>query len=456
MGNQVYHKKWLYYYDTATSFVVDGESYLFGQSSYSNRWFIQDLPKGQMGDQTDDGKWEFYYDTAAPFYVNGRTFLFLQKKSTGYWNIMEVLPGGIMGNQIGEDGHWHHYYNFVFPIVVDSDYLSTDNWMTDNFDLIRARKLHDIAIPGSHDAGMSKHQHCELGNACNTQTQVSDIADQLERGARYLDLRPVYLNDSEWFTGHVGHTVGLDYAGCMGQTLASTLEDIMAYLLLMKAKYGHHKELVILNFSHCYGLYNNPPLYYSGEACNDQEWSEVIDLSWEMLNLSGFMLDVPQECQPPRSCTYEQLMQGGEKGNVIFLVDTDSIKTDYSKGIINVDQFDIYNEYSNTNSFTDMRDDQYEKLRNPENHEDQQFLLSWTLTLSNDQAAKCLLLGTHKTILDLAVEADNHLMAYINKWVTEGDITKTLFPNILYVDRFGSFATRAAIYLNKHYADLQP
>jgi len=475
MGDEVSNGHWKFY-ETMTSFVVGGESYLFGQKE-SGWWFIQDLPGGTMGGETDSGSWEFYYDTAAPFSVNGKTFLFLQKKSTGYWNIMEVLPGGKMGSQVGNDGHWHHYYNFVFPMVVDSDYLSTANWMTDNFDLIGDRSLQDIAITGSHDAGMSKTQECNMGNECDTQTQISNFYDQLNHGTRFFDLRPAWLNDeksgvSGWFTGHWANS-SIGWVGCMGQSLNDALLDIKEYLVIMNGIDPNHKELVIVNFSHGYSIEHKTHVCldetvtdqcygWTGEACSDDQWKKMIDKSLE--DLSEFMLDVPTNCggYPSHilSCSYEYLMQGG--GHVIFLVDHDTIPTGYAKGVVNVADFRIYNDYSNTNSFSDMRSDQFFKLRT-EQKERELFLLSWTLTLSTDQAKGCYFGGDdhHPSIIDLAVNADNNLMRDIMLWVKEGYfndsfITKTYFPNILYVDRFGPFATRAAIYLNKNYANLKP
>ena len=454
LGPETDNGHWKFWYETGL--VTDQGGHvplLFGQKE-SGYWFIQDV-SGVMGGQTDAGSWKFYYDTVAPFYINGRTFLFLQKESTGYWNIMEVLPGGKMGSQIGPDGHWHHRFDFVFPMLVNSEYLSTVNWMTRYFDLIKDRSLNEIAIPGSHDAGMSLTQRCNGGNACDTQTQVSDFYHQLIHGTRFLDLRPVWLDDEhddefDWYTGHFGKVEILGYVGCMGQTLDNALFDIKVYLKQMHELEPNHKELVIVNFSHCYSFYINPKDIESGRECNDQEWNDMIDKSWEIL--SQFMLDVPAGCNPVL-CPYEQLMQGG--GHVIFLVDHDKIKTGYKKGIINVDQFKIYNDYSNTNNFSYMRDDQYTKLRKPANHKEKLFLLSWTLTLSEHEVKECWVKDSGK-LLDLAIDADNKLVRYIMQWVKEGNITKTYFPNIVYVDRFGPFATRAAIYLNQQYATLQP
>lgn len=66
------------------------------------------------------------------------------------------------------------------------------SWMADNLDLIGNRPLRDLCLPGSHNSGMSQiHSPTAFVNARNTQTQGVEFRDQLMRGIRWFDVRPV-------------------------------------------------------------------------------------------------------------------------------------------------------------------------------------------------------------------------------------------------------------------------
>jgi|GEM_PF-6001660 len=57
--------------------------------------------------------------------------------------------------------------------------------------------------------------------------------------------------------------------------------------------------------------------------------------------------------------------------------------------------------------------------------------------------------------MDLAELAGPKLLPEIDELLHENKLTKKIFPNVLYVDNFGSFATRAAIYLNEKWGGLE-
>ena len=140
---------------------------------------------------------------------------------------------------------------------------------------------------------------------------------------------------------------------------------------------------------------------------------------------------------------------------VLLRFETDAFSSDPLLAVFTINDFPIYNNYSNTESFSDMSSDQKEKMLDSENHDEELFLLSWTLTLSEHDAKKCSdTVDHHPNILDLAAVADGHLNAYINDWFYGNLMSQPLFPNILYVDYFRSFATRTAIFLNDVYSTL--
>jgi len=81
---------------------------------------------------------------------------------------------------------------------------SLGTWMSDHYNEIKDKKLTELSIPGSHDAGMYKVHSCSLGaRSCNAQTQHLDIAGQLHCGSRYFDFRPVFIKSTNVF--YIGH-----------------------------------------------------------------------------------------------------------------------------------------------------------------------------------------------------------------------------------------------------------
>lgn len=440
-------------------FAVGGMSYLLYLMGKEDdyQYEIISMP-GTMGGVTERGYRPEHYDlpTLATYQQNGKTYVFWQGDK--HWAIWELVPGGHIG-QFCNEGDLDTHYKFVFPLVINPVYMSLSNWMTATYDLIKDRSLHQIAIPGSHDAGMSKSYHCYWGNSCNTQTQEEDMYYQLWKGARYIDFRPVDLtpedgSGNDWYTGHWAYNSSPGWVGCMGEDIEEALYHISSYLGDMKSLYPDgHKELVIVNFSHGYWT----DVAGEGGDLSTDQWSYVINKAYDYL--SEYMLDVPPEFDFINS-SYEELMRGG--GHVIFLVHNDHIPTDWARGIINSNDFDIYNEYSDTFELEHMMNDQFNKLCTAENHKDKLFLLSWTLTLTEHQAIECSTNpDSHPTsILDLTNPALPYLLPTIlwnwDNTLVEQHITKTFFPNIIYTDNFPMSTTQAAIYLNLAYDSLEP
>ena len=100
--------------------------------------------------------------------------------------------------------------------------------------------LYQIAMPGSHDAGMYVTNDCtSLAWAEWAKTQDLSILNQLGAGARYFDLRPFSHNG----TIYVGHfNMG---QGCYGAKLQDILNDVRSFL-----SDAGSREVVFLKFSH--------------------------------------------------------------------------------------------------------------------------------------------------------------------------------------------------------------
>ncbi|WP_261953738.1 hypothetical protein [Streptomyces nigrescens] len=126
------------------------------------------------------------------------------------------------------------------------------HWMEQLRPQIGTRPLNRIAMPGSHDAGSwSIHDGsglCRSGDtydvsrvwpglaASMAHTQSRPIVDQLDAGARYIDLRLCY-QDGQWYTYHGGPLGGAFFDGPSGTGEAASLARWIT---------GHPSEVVIL------------------------------------------------------------------------------------------------------------------------------------------------------------------------------------------------------------------
>ncbi|MDE9436817.1 hypothetical protein KKI95_12985 [Xenorhabdus bovienii] len=98
----------------------------------------------------------------------------------------------------------------------------------------------------------------------------------------------------------------------------------------------------------------------------------------------------------------------------------------YGKGFFYLNDFNMYNRYSNTENLFNMGSDQFNKMHDyaPSYY----FLLSWTLTQNSIQAVTCAT-TISDSIKELANQANDALVDYLYP-----RITKTEYPNIVYID----------------------
>ena len=391
-----------------------------------------------MGSETQSGTWKpnNYYKTMMVFLFEGMDYL-IGHNTDKDWFIHHVSSYGEMDERI-QSGNWDTYYEHLFPVDFDTSYLSAHNWMERMFDEIEGfgdRKLSQIALPASHDSGMSISTGCQLkGGECNTRTQNVDIRGQLSLGARCFDIRRMVNTDesgsNNWTTGHAAKFAG-STAGCRGESKSSIVDSLNDFFADSK----HKKELVILKVSHC----ATPPGAGYDECTSDQNSTMADDLA---SRLGSHIVKTDLNL---KDMTLNEIL---DKGNIILTVkDVDSHK---SSGIFKFGT-DYYNidKYSNTEDFTTMESDQIAKLLDYDGG--WPFLLSWTLTLSNwDAAVTC-----DPSIRELAAKAQPRIYEYMYKEVENGNITKKFFPNLLYVDTFNRTTTNAAIYLNRKYDSLE-
>jgi hypothetical protein len=113
-------------------------------------------------------------------------------------------------------------------------------WMTDLYaNFLQNRTLHEITIPGTHDAGC--YIDYNSYNSLYSQTQVQTIGQQLAGGIRYFDLRPYVDQNGDYWIYHGQYTGGqLNGNNGIFQQVKTFMDGLLPT----------DRELVILNISH--------------------------------------------------------------------------------------------------------------------------------------------------------------------------------------------------------------
>lgn len=308
--------------------------------------------------------------------------------------------------------------------------VNSSSWMSDNLSVLGNKTLRQLCMPGTHDAGMGTFvPGTAFASPCNTVTQTSLIAGQLQLGARYFDIRPV-IHGGEYYTGHYTELTiaGVNsWQGANGQSMASVISDINSFT-------RDNPELVILYLSHDLDTDVGNSKY---AAFNQAQWNSLLTLMQGITDL--------------KAVTTSDLSQlalddyiGNGKAAVIVVVDPSGSNIDIGafadKGFYSASQYMIYNEYSDTNDLYQMITDQLAKMQAQRSSADAPlFLLSWTLTQSTAQAATCGT-GLAESILSLAEQA-NSVLAEELLPACNADC----FPNILYIDNINAGVDAAGI-----------
>lgn len=300
-----------------------------------------------------------------------------------------------------------------FSTLWFSTALVTDRarWMEQRLLRLKDRTLKDLVLPASHDAGMYLDGLATLGK-----TQNLNIYFQLADGIRYFDLRP------KWSNGKLYITHGL----ITGPLLQDVLNDIKRFMN------EGHRELVIFKFSH----YDN----FSDEVYSTlvKQIAETIG-TWLYKSDDGHLADVTLENYLKKGgvalvvCDGLFPVKNSQPGIWIYR-DWDS--TNPKEGNLRV-----FDQYSNTLSYDDMKNDQFKKFESyngvcrNSNERCDLFLLSWTLTPPTD-------------VQDASKPANRHL----GQAITELTIPNTngKIVNLVYVD-YVEYArvTDVCLYLNK-------
>ncbi|XP_066901756.1 uncharacterized protein [Halyomorpha halys] len=340
-----------------------------------------------------------------------------------YYNNLEV--NGKPKGWVCEIGWKHDGDNNVIIIGKNGRYTGTcldgSNWMKNNMDVLGSRTLRQISIAGSHDSGMFRLDGgTAFGTDCNVLTQYFNFWMQLKQGIRYFDIRPVIGNGGKYHTGHYNHIPG-SWQGGNGQSIASIITDLNYFT-------KNHNELIIIKLSHSLNTEVGPNSY---RKFNQEEWERL----FQKLDAINHLYKNDDRNVHLDQITLGNYTNNGSKSSVVIIVDDPDSNVElgsrWGTGYFMPQNLDIYDDYSKTNQWRSMINDQIQKMHNHSSK--QYFILSWTLTQSDSQAALCHVSFAHEPIKELAKQANNQLGILLYSQVSASS-----FPNIILVDGISS------------------
>ncbi|MEI6410088.1 MAG: hypothetical protein WCR52_11935 [Bacteroidota bacterium] len=323
----------------------------------------------------------------------------------------------------------------VFPNV------NSQTWMKSTWDSLSGKQLCQIALPGSHDAGMYKINYSTaLSTTDNTRTQSMKIGDQLNNGSRFFELRPMIWKDetdsSDMYLGHFappGSSIGLQ--GSLGEKLSDVLNDIKSFII----NPNNDHEIVVLRFEQYRDIDND------GADFSDNQKSDLRKL---VLKHLGPYLYTSSD--PNCNLGYVNVQDMYDANTrIIAVFDDFSGHLDCTTGIFSYGANDstksyrLLDDYANTDIFNDMLSDQTNKFNDFTSSDASMFLLSWTLTMKSTDFVST-------SIENLATVANSNLWYGIFEMFKNEAFLTYKIPNIIYVDFVDSkyYLAEAAYCLN--------
>lgn len=286
--------------------------------------------------------------------------------------------------------------------------------------------LIDIAVPGSHDAGMYILNECEAGaNSCNTQTQYLSTTDQLNAGLRMFDIRPVYYN-SKYYTQHA---TDCDGYGCKGDLISNIFSQINTFL-------DNHAELVILQISHfCHTSYNETGFVnLINNTFGDKIYKETSPGA------------VPFIHKPLKDI----IPQNKNNGKVMLILEGASDSpANRANGIFTNDIIPAVGGWTNSHDLGDLKSKQGNNYAGYSNKGITLFQFSWQITQSDHMAVDCAIFPDTASIAKLAQRANLQLTPFIDSLISTGDIKKGRIPNIIYIDLADELVTQQCLKVTK-------
>ncbi|KAF5659012.1 chitinase [Fusarium heterosporum] len=255
---------------TPYKFVYDADS---SNSYQMTKWDFGDIEPGTarqnvarydigLGTNEVDDKGEAYYTmegTSKSFVVQARTNIDDEKHP---WRVIWDLQGMDAGQREMKCPGDEIAVTLVITGSVDKGFMTSIKspdqyaWMNSIYDTIKDRKLKDVIVPGTHDAGMSyiSGKMGGDGTKFNTQTQGLNVRDQLYAGSRWFDLRPITVHkqgdatDYEFWISHMS-LAALNWHGNTGESFQEVIDHINEFTSENKG------EVIVLQLRQLFGIY---------------------------------------------------------------------------------------------------------------------------------------------------------------------------------------------------------
>ncbi|MGB1247575.1 MAG: hypothetical protein ACPG4Z_01725 [Chitinophagales bacterium] len=286
--------------------------------------------------------------------------------------------------------------------------------------------LRDISMPAAHDAGVYVLNNCNLGNACNTQTQYLNMTDMLASGIRVFDVRPVFKDGAFW-TYHATNCNGL---GCEG-------EDFTTFLQQTKDFLDRHNELVIFEVTHFCNTSPQDAVFLAllQDILGDRIYKETTT------SLVSFV-DKPLD---------EVIPTNGDGGKIILLMEgLNDMTEDREEGFFAPSFIPLDGSYANRYIFDEMLSDQKAKFQGYDASNSEIFSMSYTLTLNDQLAVECVAEEEPSSSIEsLSIDARNRLESTVDSWLADNTITQGKIPHIIYADYVNTTLTEQCIRISE-------
>lgn len=307
--------------------------------------------------------------------------------------------------------------------------IEPENWMHQTLLKYNNQEisLTDLAVPGSHDAGMYVLNLCTFGaNSCNTQTQFLPMKQQLEAGIRIFDLRPCKANGKYY----VQHATSCDGLGCKGDLLSNIFTQTNNYL-------NTHAELVIMRFSH-----------FCKTSYTDTNFMNLLTGTFgEKIYKETVISTIPFIQQDLKNIIPVTKSTG--KVMLVFDEDVSNSAENKANGLFSGSILPTQGSWTNSHNFGDLKRRQLENFSNYNNDGNSLFSFSWQVTQDELMAINCVINSNAPSIQTNATIANNALSSTIDTLIMNTQIKKGRIPNIIWVDYADEFITKECIQLNK-------
>lgn len=301
-------------------------------------------------------------------------------------------------------------------------HLNPSSWMGDSMSILHDKTLKSITLPGTHDSGsyylsdrpmpgdqskFIENLYKLIPNFMNAPkhfiknwaiSQNLPIYEQLQSGARYLDLRAGWDEvQGKWVTFHF----------LIGNLITDILADIVKFLN------EHHSEILIIEISHYRG---------SPTADNILELKETV---YEYLG--KFLIGVDLSL----GFNIGSMVQSGKRV-IVSMVKVEDTKIWPPKL--------FKNTYAGTGNVEEMKEYNKGKIKDNEKFSEI-FKMSWTLTPETSNILRGII-RKPGNLIELAEEANEEFPAFYYKFVKGNG----MMGNVLVFDGFGDLKIMEVIW----------